>query len=106
VKNKNKGIAALIIGALLLLAFRKKLKGSVSVDQNPTLIKSPDADFLVKMPDGVEFLASDGIKVMGKTNGIVYVDGWFSRQYPQFYIVRQFGSTAKYYVYAGSVTRL
>ena len=104
-KNKNKGIAALIIGVLLLFAFRSKSRGSVSVDQ-PTLLKSPDADFLIKAPNGTELLADDGVTVKGITSGIVYADGFFSRQYPQFYILRQFGSSKKYYVYAGTVTRL
>jgi hypothetical protein len=103
--KKNKGIAALIIGALLLFAFRNKSRGSVSVDQ-PQPLKSPDADFLIKAPDGTELLASDGVKVMGKTSGVVFADGFYSRQYPQFYVLRQFGSTNRYYVYAGLVTRL
>jgi len=104
--KKNKYLAALIIGALLLFSFRKKSsRGSVIVD-TPQPIKSPDADFLIMAPDGTELLASDGVKVMGKTKGIVYADGFFSRQFPQFYILRQFGSTNRYYVYAGTVTRI
>ena len=104
--KKNKGIAALIIGALLLFAFKKPTKkGTIIVDQ-PQPIKSPDADFLIKATDGVELLASDRVKVMGKTKGTIYADGWFSRQYPQFYILRQFGTSEKYYVHAGTVTRL
>jgi len=103
--KKNKGIAALIIGVLLLFSFRNKLRGSVIVDQ-PQPLKSPDADFLIKAQDGTELLASDGVKVMGKTSGVVFADGFYSRQYPQFYVLRQFGSTNKYYVYAGLVTRL
>ena len=103
--KKNKGIAALIIGVLLLFSFRNRSRGSVSVDQ-PQPLKSPDADFLIKAPDGTELLASDGVKVMGKTSGVVFADGFYSRQYPQFYVLRQFGSTNRYYVYAGTVTRL
>lgn len=104
--KKNKGIVALIIGALLLFAFRSKSsRGSVIVSE-PVPLKSPDADFLIMAPDGTELLASDGVKVMGKTQGIVYADGFYSRQYPQFYILRQFGTTNKYYVYAGTVKRI
>jgi hypothetical protein len=103
--KKNKYIVALIVGALLLFSFRKKSRGSVIVDARQPM-KSPDADFLIKAPDGTELLASDGVKVMGKTKGIVYADGFFSRQNPQFYVLRQFGSSNRYYVYAGTVTRL
>lgn len=104
--KKNKGIVALIIGALLLFAFKNKSsRGSVIVDA-PQPMKSPDADFLIMAPDGTELLGSDGVKVMGKTQGIVYADGFYSRQFPEFYILRQFGSTNKYYVYAGTVKRL
>lgn len=103
--KKNKGIIALLIGAVLLFSFRKKSRGTVIVSE-PVPLKSPDADFLIKAPNGTELLASDRKKVMGITQGTVYADGWFSRQYPEFYILRQFGSTARYYVYAGTVTRL
>jgi hypothetical protein len=103
---RNKNLIALIIGAILLLSFRKpKKRGSVIVDE-PTTAKSPDAEFLIKAPNGTELLASDGKKVMGITSGVVYGDGWYSRIYPQFYVFRQFGSNVRYFVYAGTVTRL
>jgi len=103
--KKNSGIVALIIGVFLLFAFKKKTRGTVSVDE-PQPLKSPDADFLIMAPDGTELLASDGVKVMGITSGVVYADGFYSRQNPQFYILRLFGSTNRYYVYAGTVQRL
>jgi hypothetical protein len=103
---RNKNLVALIIGAILLLAFRKpKKRGSVIVDE-PTPMKSIDAEFLIKAPDGTELLADDGKKVMGITKGTVIGDGWYSRIYPQFYVFRQFGTQKKYFVYAGTVTRL
>jgi len=103
---KNKGIiGAIVIAALLLLSFKKKKRGSIIVSEAEPL-KSSDADFLILAPDNTKYYASDGTTVMGLTRGNVYADGFYSRQYPEFYILREFGSTKRYFVYAYEVTRL
>jgi hypothetical protein len=38
--KKNKGIAALIIGVLLLFSFRNRSRGSVSVDQPQSALRT------------------------------------------------------------------
>lgn len=103
---KSKGIiGVIVIAALLLFSFKKKKKGSVIVTEAEPL-KSSDADFLILAPDNTKYYASDGITVMGVTRGNVYADGFYSRQYPEFYILREFGSTNRYFVYAYQVKRL
>ena len=98
-KRKNKNIAwILALIAVGLFAFRKKATiTTVSVsDAQP--IKNADADFLALLKDGAKLLASDLKYVYKQTSGNVYADGFYSQNYNDYYIIRLFGDTNKYYV--------